>query len=82
MWSLLCEMTDRDRFPALSESEFTSLLDQKNQDHDILLNFVQKLLIIHFTTHIFANTSSQSITSRVYQQLLYLLANQIAHQGF
>ena len=28
--SLLCEMEDRDRFPELSESELTSLLDQKN----------------------------------------------------
>ena len=26
--------------------------------------------------------SSQSITSRIYQRLLYLMTNQIAHQGF
>ena len=32
-WSLLCEMEDRDRFPELSESELTSLLDQKNSDN-------------------------------------------------
>ena len=30
---LLCEMADRDRFPELSESELTSLLDQKNSDN-------------------------------------------------
>jgi len=29
----LCEMADRDRFPELSESELTSLLDQKNSDN-------------------------------------------------
>ena len=33
LWSLLCEMEDRDRFPELSESELTSLLDQKNSDN-------------------------------------------------
>ena len=33
LWSLLCEMADRDRFPELSESELTSLLDQKNSDN-------------------------------------------------
>ena len=34
LWSLLCEMEDRDRFPELSESELTSLLDQKNSDNN------------------------------------------------
>ena len=34
LWSLLCEMEDRDRFPKLPESELTSLLDQKNSDND------------------------------------------------
>ena len=29
LWSPLCEMADRDRFPELSESELTLLLDQK-----------------------------------------------------
>ena len=33
LWSLLCEMADRDHFPELSESELTSLLDQKNSDN-------------------------------------------------
>ena len=33
LWSLLCEMADRDRFPELSESELTSLLDQKKSDN-------------------------------------------------
>ena len=33
LWSLLCEMEDRDRFPELSESELTSLLNQKNSDN-------------------------------------------------
>ena len=33
LWSLLCEMGDRDRFPELSESELTSLLDQKDSDN-------------------------------------------------
>ena len=33
LWSLLCEMADHDRFPKLSESELTSLLDQKNSDN-------------------------------------------------
>ena len=33
LWSLLCEMEDRDRFPELSENELTSLLDQKNGDN-------------------------------------------------
>ena len=33
LWSLLCEMEDRDRFPELSESELTSLLDQKSSDN-------------------------------------------------
>ena len=33
LWSLLCEVEDRDRFPELSESELTSLLDQKNSDN-------------------------------------------------
>ena len=33
LWSLLCEMEDRDRFPELSKSELTSLLDQKNSDN-------------------------------------------------
>ena len=33
LWLLLCEMEDRDRFPELSESELTSLLDQKNSDN-------------------------------------------------
>ena len=33
LWSLLCGMEDRDRFPELSESELTSLLDQKNNDN-------------------------------------------------
>ena len=33
LWSLLSEMEDRDRFPELSESELTSLLDQKNSDN-------------------------------------------------
>ena len=34
LWTLLCEMEDRDRFPELSESELTSLLDQKNSDNN------------------------------------------------
>ena len=33
LWSLLFEMEERDRFPELSESELTSLLDQKNSDN-------------------------------------------------
>ena len=33
LWSLLCEMEYRDRFPELSESELISLLDQKNTDN-------------------------------------------------
>ena len=33
LWSLLCEMEDRDRFPELSESELTPLLGQKNSDN-------------------------------------------------
>ena len=33
LWSLLCEMADRDHFPELSESELTSLLDQKNSNN-------------------------------------------------
>ena len=33
LWSPLCVMEDRDRFPKLSESEMTSLLDQKNSDN-------------------------------------------------
>ena len=48
------------------------------------------LFIIHLTTHLqpislhnlSPHTSSQPITSRVYQRLLYLLTNQIVHQGF
>ena len=34
LWSLLCEMEDRNHFPKLSESELTSLLDQKNSDNN------------------------------------------------
>ena len=33
LWSLLCEIEDRNRFPELSESELTSLLAQKNSDN-------------------------------------------------
>ena len=33
LWSLLCEVASRDRFQELSESELTSLLDQKNTDN-------------------------------------------------
>ena len=33
LWLLLCEMEDRDRFSELSESELTSLHDQKNSDN-------------------------------------------------
>ena len=45
LWSLLCEMEDRDRFPELSESELRSLLDQKNSDNtktatEVALNVV------------------------------------------
>ena len=41
LWSILCEMEDRDRFPELSESELTSLLDQKTA---IIIRKQQKLL--------------------------------------
>ena len=48
------------------------------------------LFIIHLAIHLqpiylhnlSPHTSSQPITSRVYQRLLYLLTNQIVHQGF
>ena len=33
LWSLLSEIQDHDRFPELSESVSTSLLDQKNSDN-------------------------------------------------
>ena len=44
----------------------------------ILLFFWQPIYLHNLSPH----TSSQPITSRIYQRLLYLLTNQIAHQGF
>ena len=40
LWSLLCEMADHYRFPELSESELTSLLDKRTA---IILRKQQKL---------------------------------------
>ncbi|XP_015767372.1 PREDICTED: dnaJ homolog subfamily A member 1-like [Acropora digitifera] len=43
-----------------------------------LLFILQPIYLHNLSPH----TSSQPIKSRIYQRLLYLLANQIAHQGF
>ena len=43
-----------------------------------LLFILQSLYLHNLSLH----TSSQPITSRVYQRLLYLLTNEIAHQDF
>ena len=39
-------------------------------------------MLIDVSQDVSLHTSSQPITSRVYQRLIYLLTNQVAHQGF
>ena len=43
------------------------------------IGYANKWIYLH---NLSPHMSSQPITSRTYQRLLYLLTNQIAHQGF
>ena len=60
-----------------SSRTLQTITQQKTVTH-CLLFILQPIYLHNLSPH----TSSQPITSRVYQRLLHLLTNQIAHQGF
>ena len=51
------------------------------QQEKVTRSWLFTLQIAIYITYISRHTSSQPIISRVYQRLLYLLTNEIAHQG-
>ena len=55
-----------------------NIIAQQESVTHCLLFILQPIHLHNLSTHM----SSQSITSCIYQPLLYLLADQIAHQGF
>ena len=70
----------RTNYPkSLSTSSRTlrTITQQETVTHCLL--FISQPIYLH---NLSPHTSSQPITSRVYQWLLYLLTNQIAHQSF
>ena len=72
-------VVNRCRCQSLSTSSRTlQTFTQQETITPCLLFILQSIYLHNLSPHM----SSQPITSRTYQRLLYLLTNQIAHQGF
>ena len=75
-WFTNSEQTALNRLSTSSRT-IQTFTQQETVTH--CLWFILQRICLHSLS---PHTSSQSTTSRIYQRLLYLLTNQIAHQGF
>ena len=77
-WKLVYQLrTNCPKSLSTSSRTLQTFTQQETVTHCLL--FISQPIYLH---NLSPHTSSQPITSRIYQRLLYLLSYQIAHQGF